>query len=288
MDQHLEEEIRPQTETAPLPQVTEAVFSDDAEAVTRVAKELKHEIRLRKRRRRTALFIAMPLFVPLLMILLWHYTGIGWNVVDLYFHYPGEWFAATILAVIVMCSWLLHTIFPAETKKALKSAANLEDIRLVGPLVELLKFEDAGIKRLAGETLIKLLPRLKASDAFLLNTTQRALLCKALMARVNAESFRIAILKAFEQVGDSTCLATVQRLADGEIANEAEARVRDAARECVPYLQARLEQEKAAQSLLRPSAAGHSSETLLHPVAASPTEPALLLRSTSELGNEGS
>jgi hypothetical protein len=282
MDQHLEEETSPQSETAALPEVTEAVFSDDPNAVARIAKALKHEIRLRKRRRRTVFFIAAPIFVPLFIILLWNYTGIGWDIVDFYIQHPGEGFWATMVAVIVMMSWLLHAVFPYETKRALKGAAELEDIRLVGPLVELLKFEDAGIKRLAGETLIKLLPRLNASDAGLLNAEQRALLCKALMARVNAESFRIAILKAFEQVGDSSCLAAVQRLADGEVVKEAEARVRDTARECVPFLQARLDQEKAAQSLLRPSAAGHCSETLLHPVTASPAEPALLLRATSE------
>src|SRR5438128_11214474 len=59
-------------------------------------------------------------------------------------------------------------------KVAAEDAAGLDNIRVVGPLADALAIEDKGTRATAQGALIRLLPRLSASNADLLNDEQRA------------------------------------------------------------------------------------------------------------------
>jgi hypothetical protein len=178
-----------------------------------------------------------------------------------------------IVSVMVLIGAYAPLALLGPSRKA-RHAANrlsgLDDLRAIGAMVETLSFgHDREVKAPVRETLIRLLPRLKASDAGLLTERHIALLRATLATspyvtgdlfarlsrRVDAHTqLQIAILKAFEQVGDSRSLPVVANLAMSGVRPE----VRAAAEECLPFLQARVEQERASQTLLRAASAGGS------------------------------
>ena len=102
---------------------------------------------------------------------------------------------------------------PGASTEAVKQIAVLDDIRAVGPLADALELDAKSIRTVARKALTRLLPRLQASDAHLLNADQRASLHRALKSK--DEEFVIAALKAYEQVGDEKALPYVERLAEG-------------------------------------------------------------------------
>lgn len=169
-------------------------------------------------------------------------------------------------------------------KNATRKLAEFEDIRIVGPLAEALEFGDKNMRAIiTEEALIKLLPRLQASDAHLLNEDQRACLNRALKGK-NTQLV-LAILKAYEQVGDEKALPCVEKLAEGEGRSGKDERVQAEAIECLPHLKARIEQQRASQTLLRASdAIATPPEVLLRPAEAtvSDTPPEQLLRASTQ------
>lgn len=88
-----------------------------------------------------------------------------------------------------------------------------DDVRALGPLAEVLEFRTEPIVPIAEKALIRLLPRLQAQDASLLSSAQRACLNRALEG--GNTGLTLAILKAWEQVGDADALPIVERLAEG-------------------------------------------------------------------------
>ncbi|HZO89820.1 MAG TPA: hypothetical protein VFB38_15940 [Chthonomonadaceae bacterium] len=170
-------------------------------------------------------------------------------------------------------------------RNAAKKLAEFEDIRVVGPLAEALEFGDKNIRAVAEDALIKLLPRLQASDASLLNEEQRACLNRALKGKNGA--LAKAILKAYEQVGDEKALPFVQKLAAGEGRAAKDASIRTAAQECLPYLEKLVAQQRASQTLLRAADAAETPpDVLLRPAegGVSSTAPEQLLRASTPQG----
>ena len=100
-----------------------------------------------------------------------------------------------------------------QQKTAALAIARFDDVRAVGPLAEALEFKDKHVVPMAEKALISLLPRLKASDAALLSPTQRQCLNRALKGK--NPTLTLAILKAWEQVGDTGAIAEVEKLAQG-------------------------------------------------------------------------
>ena len=101
--------------------------------------------------------------------------------------------------------------------------------------------------------LILLLPRMKASDAPLLTPDARkaihswlATATDGLLIRRYPDTLRIAALKALEQVGDSTAVPYVERLARGNFLRLGNDRVRKAALECLPMLKANYSKVEAS------------------------------------------
>ncbi len=168
-------------------------------------------------------------------------------------------------------------------KEATKSLAQFDDLRSVGPLAEALAFNDRGVQEIAEARLIVLLPRIQATDSALLNENQRKCLYQVLAGRLAASrniELVLAILKAYEQVGDSQAIPLVEKLAEGEGKAGQDARVRASASECLVSLRQRAEQERMSQTYLRASDATNvSPQVLLRPASGMVEElPEQLLR----------
>jgi len=170
----------------------------------------------------------------------------------------------------------------AARKKAMMRLTNLEDVRAVGPLADALAFTKNDWISQVEAALSSLLPLLRANDAPLLNTQQRTNLHRALSGKRKDLCLRLAILRAFEQVGDSRDVAAVEHLTSAKSRSENYA-VYEAAVECMPYLHANIEREQANKTLLRPSdGLSATPDTLLRAAHAGTTTPAeQLLRISS-------
>lgn len=188
------------------------------------------------------------------------------------------------LCILIMGS-VFYTIWSMTAKRDREAALALTrfaDVRAVGPLAEALEFGDRETFDAAVVALLRLLPALKASDAPPLNAYQRECLNHQLLGGI-AELI-LAILKAFEQVGDETSLPYVMQLARGggiswAVWNQRNA-IREAAQRCLPFLQARIEYARKTEALLRPADIHATvSISLLRPLANDPqADPELMLR----------
>ena len=108
--------------------------------------------------------------------------------------------------------------------------------------------------------LIVLLPKMRASDASLLTWRHRHTLNALLRQRffeswMNGAdySLALAILKAYEQVGDAKAIPIVERLAKYRTNSEGQRKIQEAAQECLPLLRANAGGVETTQTLLRAS-----------------------------------
>lgn len=181
-----------------------------------------------------------------------------------------------------------------KQKAATKVLAQYDDLRGVGLLADMLGFQLEKELRAEIETaLIRLLPRMKASDAALMNADQYGTLVSVLGGRQPAASntdLMAAILKAMEQLGDEKALPNVTRLAAGSTGyTKISGSVQIAARQCLPFLQERVAMRHASAQLLRASTGAEGAtcpEELLRPAADSGgTPPDQLLRAGGQENN---
>lgn len=218
-----------------------------------------------------------------------------------------EWLGSYFIYMPFALFWVGITLFllrRGKPRKQLRSLAQTlawqKDVGTLGALIDTWKAEDRKTHMIATDALIELLPRLQPHEADLLNAEQRAILCRklSLTPRRSVEdlrtstqqnydrevAFRIAILKAFAQVGDSSALPIVTRLAQGKATTEAQKRIQAEARICLPLLTQRIEEQRSNQTLLRASsAATATADTLLRAtLGISETLPDQLLRPHQE------
>ncbi len=252
----------------PRGQAQEALETKELDFVGPLLEALQKE-GLRQRRRRIRITIGVStyiLFMLFVAITTRHFGGMG--------------------GIGGMTGLLISAAAATQQQKGMvRSLAQFDDIRIVGPLAELLEMLDADTGAVAEGALVRLLPRLQASDAAKPFTAQRQALYRALK-RKNA-ALVTAILKALEQIGDYQALPYVEKLLEGEGQAAKDPQVQEAARECLPFLQQLAQQEQARQTLLRAAAATPEthSETLLRPASGVPTvDPEQLLR--AGIGNE--
>ena len=171
-------------------------------------------------------------------------------------------------------------------KKTMSELTIIEDVGVIGALCEILDSDILEFKIQAGNSLSKILPKLKASDAPLLKTKHRDVLRRQLVRRMGLYDpafykLQISILKAFEQIGGKEDLTVVENLVD-PAQHVFDSRVRDAALECLPYLRARIADTDAKSELLRASSfTTLGTDELLRPAnSQEDSNPELLLRSS--------
>ncbi len=222
----------------------------------------------RKRALRQKRFIGIFLSIVFLVVLLAIFTH---NTS--FFNYMGSY--VSLLTIGAAAS--------QNQKFAALSIAQFNDVRAVGPLAEALEYKDKVVLPIAEKALIGLLPRMKASDAHLLSPEQRAYLNRALRGK-NIE-LTLAILKAWEQVGDTKAIEDVEKLAAGRGQGGRNPNVVAAAQECLPFLRQSAERQQIGSQLLRPSDGNLTpSDVLLRPSMphASTEPPNQLLRPTED------
>ncbi len=143
--------------------------------------------------------------------------------------------------------------------------SRFDDLAMLPPLIDLYCADN---RDLIVPVLSRLLVRLHATDAALLKAQQRRRLGLELMNcnnhlafdSVNV-AFLLAILKAWEQIGDESAIDDVKHVAFYGLNR----RVRDAASECLPYLQERVDRMRVGSTLLRAAAQTQSPAELLRP-----------------------
>jgi hypothetical protein len=176
-------------------------------------------------------------------------------------------------------------------RREVRLALDHLDIRLINLLVDLLPLDCLNYYALNHrqshydivEALAKLLPLLQEGDGSHLTPDRRARLLRAL-ANVKDRhkssyplGFRVAILKAFGEVGDATAIPAVHHLAEMKDSTYERRSLRDAARECLPLLLARVEKAEEPNRLLRPSE-GENAALLRPAQAGTESDTEILLR----------
>ncbi len=190
----------------------------------------------------------------------------------------------------------IHFVSKRENKQPLpfnihkmSELAGVKDIDiLIGALPLNMSKSDKGALYV---NLVHLLENIKANDSYLLTPEIR----RKLHQRISVERqgfglipeslpLKLAILKALEQVGDKDDLPVVRRLAEMKARTPRQREVRDAAQNCLEYLEIHINDHTEKMSLLRgASPESASTKTLLRPAIINPSTPTdELLRPTDE------
>ena len=227
-------------------------------------------------------FFQLFLFVPI---------GLS-NVLPIFRHgFPNPAALALLfspaIGMATLAVWL-HFRKPTWNVKELTGVGGVEAI---GALLELLGAPKAP-RQVAPliVALTQLLPQMRANDAGLLTKGQRRLLNSNLKSGFNGRldsvmtlNYRLAILKALEQVGDAAAIPVVSHLANGKARTTDQKTLKAAALECLPLLQSNFGGVEANQTLLRASAPEQAPATLLRPATFTPdAAPKELLRPANE------
>ena len=165
-------------------------------------------------------------------------------------------------------------------------------IQAIGPLACASGFGPLPQRRAIYAALIELLPQMKASDAPMMTSAVKMAMKAALdpdrdaFTNLPLYDLQCALLKALEQVGDATFIPAVVRLTRRRARTPGQKKVRQAALECLPMLQANRGESEASRTLLRASQPKQTDPNmLLRPVSGgSETDKVELLRGTDAPG----
>ena len=171
-------------------------------------------------------------------------------------------------------------VFTPMQKSAAMELGRREDLQSVGELVAALEMRDEEVQRIVRPALTRLLPRLRSTDTSLLTEAQRRVLRQSmenmLFGRQHGKyptpyddlPFFHSALKALEQVGDASFIPVVRQWVSGQKYGE-DPDLRQAAVECLAYLEQGSLQSHASRELLRASTEDRSMDgkALLRPAA---------------------
>lgn len=221
----------------------------------------------------------------LILSILWLFIPSAVVLLFITLLYTGDREMLTIAATLLVMVFLLTRIALSKTQKqTLQTLCQYDDLRSLSPLIVALDWPDTPTNDIVISALTRLLPHLKASDAAFLNEMARSRLCLELnrgVVKTNPD-FALAILQAFEQVGDEKAIPSVRALADGPAKTTNEERVQEAARSCLEFLTIRAQQQHAHQTLLRASKPNSVDPVeLLRATGECDVDPAQMLRATA-------
>ena len=209
------------------------------------------------------------------------------------------------IGAICLFGWLLRNAFPVASvypfmiwsavgsllsvvatsgklrRQCYKLLATYDDVRVIEPFVQAMAHGLEDVKLPAIIALTQLLPKLKPADARLLSHDSRRILNEMLVNNVKVD-FVLAILSAWEQIGDAEAIPFVEQLTLGKGATGGNQIVRDAAQVALPTLQASAVRNAASDTLLRSSQSSDSSSLLLHPITQNTVEQHTLLQPAPE------
>jgi hypothetical protein len=166
----------------------------------------------------------------------------------------------------------------------------MNDIRFLGAMLDLLHqgVGDVEVSKNLRAALMRLLPQFRADQAAMLTPEQRQALLVPLKSPYGNVEFTLAVLKALEQVGDEKAIPVVEQLASDGAPTANMKRVRQAARDCLPFLRQSAERQRLSETLLRASDTSTTAtpDVLLRPAMpnADQTPSEQLLRAASASG----
>ncbi len=141
-----------------------------------------------------------------------------------------------------------------KRRKDIEALTLAGDPRTVGVLALALTEDMKQDNWVLQRALIQLLPRIRAGDAAFISASQMNALI-TLTSRPHLET-QLAILRAFEQIGDARAIPTVERLC-----THPDTRLREQAEQCMPFLYERARRANESATLLR----GAQAPTLTAP-----------------------
>ena len=173
-------------------------------------------------------------------------------------------------------------------RELVTSLADSGDPRVVSVLAVAARDGDEVTRKVASKGLRKVLPALVASDEK--HITAEGMSALVSLLRTGGVKLTLSILDAFKQVGSEMALTAVRQLAAGSdsvLASTPRRKqqwqiLKEAARETLPFVEERVRLQAARDTLLRPTSAGDSTESLLRPAANTQSEGELLLRAATE------
>ena len=189
---------------------------------------------------------------------------------------PYQVMAITLLLVGTFGSMLLSSLGGLATKLL----AGLDAVCMIGPLLDALTAHDRDVilRSTIRAALYRLLPRLQASDATLLQPRHIAALnreidfCRAWKWGSPSEvQYALVVFNAMEQVGDETSVPVVEQV----FQTTRDGKTREAAEACLTFLRTRADLGK--HSLLR-AVTADASDLLLPAHGGANSEPKVLLR----------
>ena len=243
-----------------------ALEQQGASAGSIIVERLKTEAAKRKRKRRMV-YWGLGIYAAVVLIATGFWVSIGLTG-DRWPEFPWQLFQM-FSYMGVFGSVTAATQFQ---KSAVQLLATFDDSKYIPELVDAAGSQDKTMAELGSSALAKLLPRLNASDREILDTERRGVLHKALLSGSAKPDYRKAILAAMEQVGDERDLPAIKKLAERAGTTAREKEIQEAAKACLPYVELRAEQNRAAHTLLRAATeSGADAEALLRPTS-SPAE----------------
>ena len=277
-----------ETQPEPILTSTEAVtaqVSTPEQAITNMLSQMQRQAMRRKKRLRLSIFLYLMyaitaffyLFIPEFHNWLDAHKLLGFLVVSL----PGAYgFLSVIALAQVDADSNIDLFVEAAGKKAIP--ALLDAMSFNGSSAYIKPYSQA---------LITLLPQLHAGDAALLTPVHRHYLNSLLRWEFLTpavggpeEALVLAILKAYEQVGDTSAIPYVKRLAGRKARSDRRRILQQAAQECLPLLRVTASGVDVTRTLLRASSPDTNAvNVLLRPVtSATTTSDAELLRAATD------
>ena len=188
------------------------------------------------------------------------------------------------MAFALLFCYFRITQMPRSRHALVNAVKELDDVRFVPILLTMEEGVGGGIKLrdAVHEALMRLLPRLCAGEADAWTTKQRRVILSTLAAPVSYFEFSLTMLRALEQIGGEWAIPAVTKCANLEahvtfwtkqsgMSRETQldkiTQIKQAAQECLPFLEQRQQEAKQAQTLLRASAPVAPTDTLLRPAA---------------------
>ena len=186
---------------------------------------------------------------------------------------------ATLGTLFAFAFFILLYGFMERKNHLLKFLSRVNDVRFVGVLTDALSHSHKPTRIAVRNALIRLLPRVKHSDTKYLTLERR----KILMRQFEMGDYHLpllhAIIKGMEQTGGEEAIPAISRVASGHSLASKYPRMKEAAQECLPYLQARAAGKELRDTLLRASHDTTVEQTLLRTSeSATPEEERQLLR----------
>ncbi len=196
----------------------------------------------------------------------------------------GEWWQALAWGLSLTAGVKIYGARQAgEHAQAALNMAPL-DLRWVGPLAQALHSPNSRVRGVAQSLLTHLLPHLRAGDAVLLNAQQRAYLNHKLTRNRRRDAdLNKAILAAWVNVGDAEAIAHVERLTGAWAWSAPQQQVRETARQALPLLERRLQEEYNARTEAAQQMQGLQTGELYAPPALSATSQAVIANVDSQL-----